>query len=130
MVRFSTVTAEALLLNARGRYLLPLAKDITCQVSNIETIMSERNDTLEGHIDIVASTTLGNYILPYLVGAFRRVHPRVHINLLVYNTGYAEKLVLDGKMDLGFVEGPLSKNKELRVLPWFQDELVVLVGSH
>lgn len=120
---------RSLLLNARGRYLLPLAKDITCQVSNIETIMSERNDTLEGDIDIVASTTLGNYILPYLVGAFRRVHPRVHINLLVFNTGYAEKLILDGKMDIGFVEGPLSRNKELRIHPWFQDELVILVGA-
>ncbi|HSO08865.1 MAG TPA: LysR substrate-binding domain-containing protein, partial [Desulfoprunum sp.] len=120
---------RSLLLNARGRYLLPLAKDITCQVSNIETIMSERNDTLEGHIDIVASTTLGNYILPYLVGAFRRVHPRVYVNLLVFNTRYAEKLILDGEMDIGFVEGPLSKNKELRVHPWFQDELVILVGA-
>ena len=57
------------------------------------------------------------------------MHPRVQINLLVYNTGYAEKLVLDGKMDIGFVEGPLSRNKELRVHPWFQDELVVLVGA-
>jgi len=63
------------------------------------------------------------------VGAFRRVHPRVYINLLVFNTGYAEKLILDGQMDIGFVEGPLSKNKELRVHPWFQDELVILVGA-
>lgn len=119
---------RSLLLNARGRYLLPLAKDITCQVSNIETIMSERNDTLEGHIELVASTTLGNYILPYLIGAFKRVHPKVHVNLLVYNTRYAEKLVLDGQVDFGYVEGPLSKNMDLQVRPWFQDELVVLCG--
>jgi DNA-binding transcriptional LysR family regulator len=119
---------RSLLLNARGRYLLPLAKDITCQVSNIESIMSERNDTLEGHIDVVASTTLGNYILPYLIGAFKRVHPRVHVNLLVYNTTNAEQLVLEGKSDIGYVEGILTRNSEIKIRPWFQDELVILCG--
>jgi DNA-binding transcriptional LysR family regulator len=119
---------RSLLLNARGRYLLPLAKDITCQVSNIESIMSERNDTLEGRIDVVASTTLGNYILPYLIGAFKRVHPRVHVNLLVYNTTHAEQLVLEGKSDVGYVEGILTRNSEIKIRPWFQDELVILCG--
>ena len=94
---------RSLLLNSRGRYLLPLAKDITCQVSSIESIMSERNDTLEGHLEIVASTTLGNYILPYLIGAFKRIHPKVHINLLVYGTKYAEQLIFEKKMDFGFL---------------------------
>lgn len=119
---------RSLLLNARGRYLLPLAKDITCQVSNIESIMSERNDTLQGRIDVVASTTLGNYILPYLIGAFKRVHPRVHVNMLVHNTKNAEQLVLDGACDVGYVEGLLGKNSELKLRPWFQDELVILCG--
>ncbi len=118
---------RSLLLNARGRFLLPLAKDITCQVSNIETIMSERNDTLEGRIEVVASTTLGNYILPYLIGAFKRVHPNVYVNMLVYNTRYAEKLVFDNEMDVGFVEGPVGR-EDLMWRPWFEDELIVLCG--
>lgn len=119
---------RSLLLNARGRFLLPLAKDITCQVTNIENIMSERNDTLTGTIQAVASTTLGNYILPYLIGAFKRVHPNVHVNMLVYNTRYAEKLVLDKEMDIGFVEGPLYDSEDMQWRPWFEDELVVLCG--
>lgn len=119
---------RSLLLNARGRFLLPLAKDITGQVTNIETIMSERNDTLTGTIQAVASTTLGNYILPYLIGAFKRVHPNVHVNMLVYNTRHAEKLVLDKEMDIGFVEGPLFDNDEMQWRRWFEDELVVLCG--
>jgi len=119
---------RSLLLNARGRFLLPLSKDIICQVGNIETIMSERNDTLDGSIEIVASTTLGNYILPYLIGAFKRVHPNVHVNMLVYNTRHAERLVYDKEMDIGFVEGPLSGRDEIQWRPWFEDELVVLCG--
>lgn len=118
---------RSLLLNARGRYLLPLAKDITAQVANVETIMSERNDKLSGHIEIIASLSLGNYILPYLIGAFKRIHPKVHINMLVYNTQYAARMVVDGAMDIGFVEGT-PNHGDIEKIPWFKDELVVLAG--
>ena len=118
---------RSLLLNARGRYLLPLAKDITAQVSSIETIMSERNDTLVGEINVVASSALGNYILPYLIGAFKKAHPKVLINLYVYNTKIAEGMVLDGVSDIGFVEGAVNAT-DINVRPWFKDELVVLAA--
>ena len=121
---------RSLVLNARGRYLLPLAKEITEQVNGIESTMTERNDTLDGQINVVASTTLGNYILPYLVGAFKRAHPHVDINLLVYNTSECERLVLAGQSDIAYVEGLPSHNEELQVRPWFRDELVILCGPN
>ena len=118
---------RSLLLNERGRYLLPLGKEIICQVGNVENIMSEKNDTLSGKINVVASTTIGDYILPYLIGAFKRIHPQVHINMLVHHTRYAESLVLDGKVEVGFVEGHVNNPDTVKRL-WFEDELVVIVG--
>ena len=118
---------RSLLLNERGRYLLPLSKEIICQVGNVENVMSEKNDTLKGQIDVVASTTIGDYILPYLIGAFKRMHPKVHINMLVHHTRYAESLVLEGKVDVGFVEGPVG-NPDTVERVWFEDELVVIAG--
>jgi len=118
---------RSLLLNERGRYLLPLSKEILCQVGNVENIMSEKNDTLSGQINVVASTTIGDYILPYLIGAFKRMHPQVHINMLVHHTRYAESLVLDGKVEVGFVEGHVNNPDTVKRL-WFEDELVVVAG--
>lgn len=118
---------RSLILNARGRYLLPLSKDIIAQVGSIETIMSERNDKLVGTINIAASSSVGNYILPYLIGAFKKAHPNVLANMLVYNTKIVEGMVLDGSVDIGFVEGVIS-SKDLMVRPWFKDELVVLTA--
>jgi DNA-binding transcriptional LysR family regulator len=118
---------RSLLLNERGRYLLPLSKEILCQVGNVENIMSEKNDTLHGRINVVASTTIGDYILPYLIGAFKRMHSQVHINLLVHHTRYAESLVLDGKVEVGFVEGHVNNPDTVKRL-WFEDELVVIAG--
>ncbi len=118
---------RSLILNARGRYLLPLSKDITAQVGSIETIMSERNDKLVGKINIAASSSVGNYILPYLIGAFKKAHPNALANMLVYNTKIVESMVLDGSVDIGFVEGKIA-SKELQVRSWFKDELVVLTA--
>ena len=118
---------RSLVLNARGRYLLPLGKDIVAQVGNIETIMSERNDKLTGQINIASSSSVGNYILPYLIGAFKKAHPNVLVNMLVYNTKIVEGMVKDGTVDIGFVEGMVTET-DLLIRPWFKDELVVLTA--
>lgn len=118
---------RSLLLNDRGRYLLPLAKGILYQVLNVESMLTEERDTVAGSLEIVASSTIGNYVLPYLIGSFMRLHPEAHINMLVVNTHYAERLVQKGEADLGFVEGGISADS-IRAVPWFEDELAVIVN--
>ena len=119
---------RSLLLNDRGRYLLPLSKNILHQVANIETVLTEQQGEVAGVLEIVASSTIGNYVLPYLIGAFMRLHPEAHINMLVVNTMTAEKLVANGQADLGFVEGDINIDA-LVAAPWFTDELGIIVSS-
>jgi DNA-binding transcriptional LysR family regulator len=116
---------RSLLLNDRGRYLLPMAKDITFQVWNIESMLNEKRELVAGSLEIIASSTIGNYVLPYLIGTFMRLHPETRINMQVANTRQAEKLVSQGVMDLGFVEGSIH-NDMVRAVPWFEDQLVVI----
>lgn len=119
---------RSLLLNDRGRYLLPLSKAILHQVANIETTLNEQQGTIAGVLEIVASSTIGNYVLPYLIGAFMQLHPEAHINMLVVNTMTAEKLVATGQADLGFVEGDINVDS-LVATSWFEDELGIIVSS-
>ena len=116
---------RSLLLNDRGRYLLPMAKDINFQVWNIESMLNEERELVAGSLEIIASSTIGNYVLPYLIGTFMRLHPETRINMLVANTKQAEKLVCQGAMDLGFVEGSIS-NDMVKAVPWFEDQLVII----
>lgn len=121
---------RSLLLNDRGRYLLPLSKNILHQVANIETALTEQQNMVAGVLEIVASSTIGNYVLPYLIGTFMRLYPEAHINMLVVNTMSAEKLVATGQADLGFVEGDINVDS-LVATPWFEDELGIVVNpSH
>ena len=121
---------RSLLLNDRGRYLLPLAKEIIYQVVNVESMLTEQRDSVAGSLKVVASSTIGNYVLPYLIGSFMRLHPEAHIDMLVANTLMAEKMVQKGEADLGFVEGGIGVDS-LRAVPWFEDELAIVVSpSH
>jgi len=121
---------RSLLLNDRGRYLLPLAKEIIYQVVNVESMLTEQRDSVAGSLKVVASSTIGNYVLPYLIGSFMRLHPEAHIDMLVANTLIAEKMVQKGEADLGFVEGGIGVDS-LRAVPWFEDELAIVVSpSH
>ena len=119
---------RSLLLNDRGRYLLPMAKEITYKVWNVESMLTEERDHVAGSLEIIASSTIGNYVLPYLISAFMRRNPEAQINMMVANTQQAEKLVSQGKMDLGFVEGGVNDDT-VRAVPWFDDELVIIVSA-
>ena len=119
---------RSLLLNDRGRYLLPLAKRIIFQIRNIESMLTEKKDSVAGSLEIIASSSIGNYVLPYPVGLFMRLHPEVRINMMVANTRRAERLVAQGVMDLGFVEGEVTA-EGVRCTPWFEDELRIVVSA-
>ncbi|ADH87242.1 LysR substrate-binding domain-containing protein [Desulfurivibrio alkaliphilus] len=118
---------RSLIINDRGRYLLPLAKDVLGQVGNIETLLGEKSGEVAGVLKIVASSTIGNYVLPYFIGVFKKQHPAASLEMLVCNTRHAETLIAEGEADLGFVEGEVS-NEQVMVTPWFEDELLVVAG--
>jgi len=116
---------RSLILNDRGRFLEPLARDVLSQMSNVCALMNEKEGTIIGTLNLVASSTIGNYVMPYLISAFKKIHPEVLFNLRVHNTQRAEKLLVERKVDMGFVEGEVN-NEMIKVSPWFKDELMML----
>ncbi len=116
---------RSLILNDRGRYLLPLAREVLSNMSNVCALMNEKKGTIVGTLNLVASSTIGNYVMPYLISAFKKINPEVVFNLRVHNTQKAEKLLVERKVDMGFVEGEVN-NEMIKVSPWFKDELMLL----
>ena len=119
--------SRSLLLNDRGRYLLPLCREILYKVNNVCQLMNEKDGRIAGALKIVASSTIGNYVLPHLASVFKSIYPDVYITIQILNTRAAEQLIVDRKVDLGFVEGEVS-NELIRVIPWFNDELVIIAN--
>lgn len=79
-----------------------------------------------GSIRMGGSTIPGEYILPRVLGAFRRRHPHLVVSLEIADTGRIEQRVAEADLEIGVI-GSSSAMKQLLVMELWQDELVVAV---
>ena len=83
-----------------------------------------------GVLRVGASTTVATYFLPPLLARFHRQHPGVTLRVVSANTRAIARRLLEGRLDIALVEGPVS-HERITVLPWREDELVVIApASH
>lgn len=110
-------------LNTLGQRLLPLAQETVSRAREIEDIAS---GDLPGHdrLRIGASLTIGNYLMPQLIGSYLQTHPHTEVSLDVGNTRHVIESVRQFSCDVGFIEG-FCHDPDIEVLPWLDDELVI-----
>ena len=65
-----------------------------------------------GPLVIGASTTIGDYVIPEILGEYQARFPEVTIRLNVSNTQGIINMVENNDIDIGIVEGPVD-NKNL-----------------
>jgi len=118
---------RSLCLNDRGRSILPDVKEVLRRVGLIDDYLSESVGEAMGALNVGASTTIGNYLLPFIVGEFSRKHARAKAKLHVSNSRQIEIAVESGDYDLGLIEGP-SHNSSLQTTFWRDDELVIVAN--
>jgi len=82
-----------------------------------------------GTLSIGGGATATTYLLPPLLGAFHADHPAVRIFVREQGSAAVAAAVGAGELDLGIVTLPLggAERARLRVIPWLQDELVLIV---
>ena len=117
-----------LLLNDRGRLILPKVRDVLSNVRRIEQFLDESVGMPKGILNVGASTTIGNYILPSIIGHFSFLYPEARALLQVGNAQQIEHDLEIGNLDLGIIEG-LPHIRALQPEPWKHDELVIVVGT-
>ncbi|MDQ8038512.1 MAG: LysR family transcriptional regulator [Pedobacter sp.] len=120
---------KRLQLNDTGRLLLPKALDAVARVADIEHLAAS-DTALIGPLRIGASMTIGNYMMPGLIGSFMQQHPGAQLMLEVANTRHIIQALEQFQIDLGFIEG-FCHEPDIEVIPWCRDELVIFAApSH
>lgn len=114
---------KRLVLNEHGRLLYPRAVGLLEQATDIEQLFREDN----GAIRLYASSTIGNYLLPGMIAAWRRDYPQLPLELSVGNSQDVINAVADFRVDLGLIEGPCHVS-DIVSEPWLEDELVVFAA--
>lgn len=102
----STVT-----LTPSGEILYRYAKEILTLYAQADKDIGEITGLVKGSISVGASTTIGNYLLSSVISDFKSKNPKIKIHLLVGNTRRVVELLNAGNLDLGLVEGEVTKYK-------------------
>lgn len=78
-----------------------------------------------GTLRIGASTTIATYLLPTELAQFHAEFPSVTLRVVSTNTRAVARLLLQRKIDVALVEGPVS-HPRIEATPWRADALVVI----
>ncbi len=115
-------------LTEAGRLLYPEVKQMVNHFYKIKSGLEDLKGLRRGQLVIGASTIPGEYLLPLLIGDFRRSYPGIQVSLRIGGSGEVEKWLVDREIDLGFT-GVFIAGKEVQCQPWIDDRLVLIVPS-
>lgn len=119
--RAQLTEAGHLLLNY-GEKILSLCQE-TCRA--IEDLQNLQGGTLI----VGASQTTGTYLLPRMIGLFRKRYADVAVQLHVHSTRRTSWSVANGQIDLAIIGGevPVELQDSLVTVPYAEDELALIV---
>jgi DNA-binding transcriptional LysR family regulator len=121
-------TENRVALTEAGRILLKHAKKMEALTARARQELARLVGEEEGDLSAGASTTIAQYLLPRLIGEFRRSNPKIRLSLLGANSEKIVLGILDGTLAIGLIEGP-SLHRDLGEEPFVADEIVVVVPS-
>ena len=128
-VRLFDRRGNHIFLTAQGTRLLGYAKQMEALVAEAEQDLAKGEGQLSGELSLGASTTIAQYVLPRLIGAFLLENPRVRLSLQSGNTEQIVRLLTDGVIALGLIEGP-ARRREVRTEPFMEDEMVLIAPAN
>ena len=120
-------THNRISLTEAGKRVYEYAHRIFDLYSEMDNAVREMTGDISGVLMIGASTTIAEYMLPALLGDFKKKYPDVNVQLKVSNSDGIVHMVENNVIDLGVVESPVM-NKNLVVEVCRMDQLVAVVS--
>jgi len=92
-------------LTPAGLLALEYADRILGLSSELDTRLKELTGHVAGPLMIGASMTIGEYVLPQLIGEFKTRFPAIVPRLFIANSEQVQHRIVERSLDLGFIEG-------------------------
>lgn len=122
-----TRVGQKVYLTEAGMLLYEYSTRIFALADEVERALDEMLHLERGHLAVGASTTIGTYLLPELLGGYKARYPQVMLFLAIANASEIEEKVLANQVEIGLVEGVVTR-AELYQEVWRQDTLVPIVA--
>jgi DNA-binding transcriptional LysR family regulator len=112
-------------LTQAGTILAGYAERLAALEREAARAIEEFRGLKRGRLAIGASTTIGAYLLPRLLGEFHRRHPQIELQLEIANTQDVQKLLRSDAVEIGLTEG-IGEADGLDSEVFYRDELVAI----
>lgn len=112
-------------LTEAGTALLPFARQVLEELDEARERISALSGTVTGRLNIAASTTPGDYVIPRLLGSFFAENPQVGVTIRVHDSAQVVDAVESGAADIGIV-GAMVRGAKVAFEELGVDELVLL----
>lgn len=116
-------------LTEAGRVLLGYAKTAAATMEEARRALAALNHDVVGELRLGASTTVAQYVLPRILGAFLRQYPQVELSVMSGNTERIVEAVAEEEIALGMIEGPAMR-REVKTERMIRDEMVLIASPN
>ncbi|MGM0888029.1 MAG: LysR family transcriptional regulator [Bacillota bacterium] len=111
-----------------GKLLYPFAKAIVNDFNHSKEVIQQSTGKYNANLIVGASLTIGEYLLPSLLGRFKKQQPEIKVTLTIKNTPRVLEDLSNDVIDLALVEG-LVENNDFIVDKFAEDELILVCPS-
>ena len=115
-------------LTEAGRALLPRARQILRELSEISSLITNLSGEVAGRLRIGTSHHIGLHRLPPVLRQFSREYPKVNLDLHFIDSEEAWDGVLQGDLELGVVTLPPQADPRVQQERIWDDPLVFMVA--
>ena len=95
--------ARGMSLTHAGHQFLRHAHQIEVAMRNARDALASRPHTVTGHLNIGVTSLMVGYYLPFLLDRFRRVFPRITVQITEDRRDYLEHLLVSGELDVALI---------------------------
>ncbi len=109
-----------------GRDIVALARRVLREAKNLKTAGHEFSRQKSGQLTIATTHTQARYVLPPVIGRFAQRYPDVKLVLHQGNPQHVAQEVVAGRADLAIATEGLDQFPDLRVLPCYEWNRIVV----
>jgi len=118
-------TSREVRLTKAGEVFLEYASKILSSRKDLLNALSEFSQGIRGELSLGASTIPGEYLLPKLMGDFKKEYPRFIISLKIADTKEIVQYVLQDSVEFGIIGAKLN-HPSLHYERYEEDEIIVV----
>lgn len=115
-------------LTEAGEVLYEYARRTLTLLDEAALVMEQMRGIERGTLRVGASTTVGIYVIPLALGAYKKLHPNLALSLEIGAREMLQDRLKRGLLDLAVLSPPIA-DRDLESTPFMDDELAMVVPA-